>query len=223
MCGRFNVIDDPFTQDLLEQLEVKARLDTQYNIAPTEDIQVVMQEDGANRLRHMRWWLIPSWVKEPGTKYSMFNARAETLEQSPAFRGPFKHQRCIIPASSFIEWKSENGHKHPYSIRPSDQAFAFAGLWDHWGHGAERIYSCSMITTDAVQAFQTIHNRQPVMLPRDAFDQWLNPDIEGDELIHLLRPTLPCALEVLEIDPAINNSRHKKQIKPTGEPFQIWV
>lgn len=221
MCGRFNVIDDPFTQDLLEQLGIKTRLETRYNIAPTEDIQVVLQEEGENRLRHMRWWLIPSWVKEPGTRYSMFNARAESIEKSPAFRGPFKRQRCIIPASSFIEWKTVGGEKHPYEIRPLDQAFAFAGLWDHWGQGAERIYSCTILTTDAVSGFQQIHNRQPVLLPQDALGRWLDPDIEGPNLVDLLRPQLPVNLEVIECNADINNSRHKHAPVPVGEPIQI--
>ncbi|GGC04251.1 DUF159 family protein [Marinobacterium zhoushanense] len=209
MCGRFNVIDDPMTQGLLDSLGITSHLHTQYNIAPSEDIQVILVEDDVARLRHMRWWLTPSWVKEPGTQYSMFNARAETLATSRAFRGPFKHQRCIVVASSFIEWTTQDGHKVPYDIRPAGAAFAFAGIWDHWGQGAEAFYSCAIITTDAVPAFHAIHNRQPVMLPADALKRWLDPAIEGSELIDLLQPMLPTNLEVFESDPNINNARHK--------------
>lgn len=196
-------------------------METRYNIAPTEDIQVVLLENGANRLRHMRWWLIPSWVKEPGTEYLMFNARAESIEKSPAFRGPFKRQRCIIPASSFIEWKTKGGKKHPYDIKPVDQAFAFAGLWDHWGHGAEKIFSCTMLTTDAAPGFQHIHNRQPVMLPSDALGRWLDPDIEGHVLMDLLLPALPSPIKVVEIDQVINNSRHKSVPAQICQPIKI--
>ncbi|MBR9883082.1 MAG: SOS response-associated peptidase [Oceanospirillales bacterium] len=210
MCGRYNVIDDPHTQGLLDVLGISTRLESHYNIAPTEDVQVILIEDRIPRLRHMRWWLVPSWVKEPSTQYSMFNARAETLGSSRAFRGPFKHQRCIVPASSFIEWMVEEGHKIPYDIQPKDSAFAFAGLWDRWGKGAESFYSCAIITTDAVPAFRQIHNRQPVMLPYDALKRWLDPEIEGNDLTDLLQPMLPVDLEVFESDTAINNSRHKR-------------
>lgn len=221
MCGRYNVIDDPMTRGLLDSLRIKTRLHSQYNIAPTEDIQVILIEDGTTRLRHMRWWLTPSWVKEPGTQYSMFNARAETLTTSRAFRGPFKHQRCIVPASSFIEWKTVSGLKVPYDIYPTGAAFAFAGIWDHWGQGADAFYSCAIITTDAVPAFHCIHNRQPVMLPSDALKRWLDPAIEGSELIDLLQPMLPTDLEVFETDPEINNARHKLPPEHLSKPRQF--
>ncbi|WP_432696763.1 SOS response-associated peptidase [Marinobacterium sp. YM272] len=221
MCGRFNVIDDPRTRDLLETLGIKARLHTRYNIAPTEEIQVILSEDGAPRLRNMLWWLTPGWVKEPGTRYSMFNARAETLSSSRAFRAPFRHQRCIVPASSFIEWKSEDGHKVPYDIQLQDAAFAFAAIWDHWGEGAEAFHSCAIITTEATPAFRAIHNRQPVMLPRDCIQRWLDPEIEGSDLSDLLQPMLPGELEVFASDDHINNSRHKEAPRHLAEPVRL--
>lgn len=221
MCGRFNVSDDPLTQGLLEELGITARLHTRYNIAPTEDIQVILSENGAARLRSMLWWLTPSWVKEPSTKYSMFNARAETLTHSPAFRGPFKRQRCIVPASSFIEWQTQEGHKVPYDIRPLSSAFAFAGIWDHWGQGAEGFYSCAIITTEATASFRPIHNRQPVMLPHDCLQRWLDPAIECEALMDLLQPMLPAPLEVFESSEQINNSRHKEAPKHLSEALRL--
>lgn len=223
MCGRYNVIDDPFTQDLLEELGIQMHVETRYNIAPTEDVQVVLSEDGSNRLRHMRWWLIPSWVKEPGTKYSMFNARADHLAESPAFRGPLRHQRCIIPASSFIEWRQEGDIRQPYDIRPVHGAVAFAGLWDHWGHGDETIYSCTLITTDATPGMEQIHNRQPVMLPRDALQRWLDPAIDGRDLMTLLQPGLPEALEAVPVDARLNNSRYKHPPAPLVDREKLTI
>lgn len=221
MCGRMNVIDDPLTQGLLEELGISTHLHTRYNLAPTDDVQVVLVENGVPRLRHMRWWLIPAWVKEPGTHYSMFNARAETLATSKAFRGPFKHRRCIVPASSFIEWQTRDGHKVPFDIRPRGAAFAFAGIWDRWGQGAETIDSFAIITTHAVPGFELVHNRQPVMLPFDALRRWLDPDIEGKDVTDLLMPMLPCDLEVFPSDPQINSSQVKQPPRHTAEPVLI--
>ncbi len=216
MCGRYNVIDDPFTQGLLDELGISKRVHTRYNLAPTEQVPVIRQVDQYNELVDMRWWLIPHWARAPDTRYSMFNAKAETLASSKAFSGPLKHQRCIIPASSFIEWRTEAGHKQPYSIQPIEGVFAFAGLWEQWGHGRETIHSCTILTTAAAPGMEQIHPRQPVMLPTDLHTRWLDPAIDGHHLMPLLMPSLPCALEVVPVDPLINNSHHKQAPTPTG-------
>ena len=93
MCGRFSITNIPGLQDLLDHLGIDLQLpQPRYNIAPTEDILLLREGQGALA----RWWLVPSWVKEVSTKYSMFNARAESLTKSPAFRGPFHRQRGIV-------------------------------------------------------------------------------------------------------------------------------
>lgn len=217
MCGRYNITDDPYTQALLEELGIDVRLETRYNVAPTEQVPVIRQQDGGYALSEMRWWLIPGWVKEPGTRYSMFNARAETLNESPAFRAPFRHQRCILPASSFIEWHTEDGSKQPWLIRPIDRAIAFAGIWDHWGRGDESILSCCIITCDAVDGFRRIHNRMPVMLRDDQYRRWLDPDTDTADLMPYLQPQLPGDFELWPIDAHINNARHKETPVMTGD------
>ncbi|MBE9397141.1 SOS response-associated peptidase [Pontibacterium sp. N1Y112] len=220
MCGRYNIIDDPYTRALLEILDIHGHLETRYNIAPTERVPVIRQGQAGNELSSMRWWLVPSWVKEPSTRYSMFNARAEGLVESRAFRHSFKRQRCILPASSFIEWHTEDG-KQPYEIRAETGALAFAGLWECWGTGAEQIYSCAMITTDAVSEFRDIHTRMPVMLAPDMFQQWLEPAIDGKALMPFLLPQLPTSLLVVAVDPRINLSRLKEAPEPISEVGMI--
>ncbi|MFC6673476.1 SOS response-associated peptidase [Marinobacterium aestuariivivens] len=221
MCGRYNIIDDPFTRDLLEALDIEARLTTRYNIAPTEEVPVIRRREDHYELVSMHWWLIPSWVREPGTRYSMFNARAETLNESPAFRAPFRHQRCIVPASSFIEWHTEPGGKQPWLIRPCDGAIAFAGIWDHWGQGQDSILSCCIVTCEAVAQFRDIHNRMPVMLRPDQFERWLDPASDSGSLLPWLLPQLPGPFELWPIDPHINNARHKETPVMIGDRRQI--
>ena len=90
----------------LDELGVDATLHDQYNIAPTESVPIIFEKQGKRECHLARWWLTPGWSSGPDTKFSMFNARAENLETSRAYKGPYHHSRCIIPASSFIEWKS---------------------------------------------------------------------------------------------------------------------
>ncbi len=100
MCGRFNIIDDPFTKLLVEITGQHYSVETRFNIAPTEQVPVLVIKDETDwDLLDMRWWLIPNWAKEVSTKYSLFNAKSETLAKSSAFREPFKKRRCIVPLS----------------------------------------------------------------------------------------------------------------------------
>lgn len=129
MCGRFNITHMPGLQGLLQRLDIELDLPApRYNVAPTEDVVLLRQ----GRADVARWWLVPSWAKEVSTRYSMFNARAESLTQSPAFRGPFKSQCGIVPMSSFIEWRTDQGHKQPWLITNKDSPLALAALWDVW-------------------------------------------------------------------------------------------
>ena len=175
MCGRYNIHDDPWLQTLLKELGVEVRIPTRVNIAPTEAVPVVVEEEGVRRLREMRWWLVPSWAPAIDTRYSMFNAKAETLATSKAFRGPLRHRRCILPASSFIEWTLSEGRKQPWLIRAEGAAIAFAGLWDVWEKDGNYLESCTIITTGPNSLIAALHDRMPVILPPAAYAAWLDP------------------------------------------------
>lgn len=209
MCGRYNVHDDPWLQTLLRELGVDTRLPTRVNIAPTEPVPVVFEQDGERQLHEMRWWLVPSWAPEVGTQYSMFNAKSETLATSKAFRGPLRHRRCVLPASSFIEWTAGEGKRLPWLIRPVDGAIAFAGLWDLWERDGNHLESCTIITTAAAPGVDRLHHRMPVMLAREDIDAWL--DVRGGkpELDRLSRPRLPADFEIAPLSTEVNNARHK--------------
>ena len=141
MCGRFNIADMSGLQGLLGDLAIDLPLpEPRYNVAPTEDI--LLLRDG--RGDFARWWLVPSWAKEVSTKYSMFNARAESLAKSPAFRGPFRRQRGVVPMSSFIEWRVEDGQKQPWVITNEANTLTVAALWDVWEGGDTPLLSCTL-------------------------------------------------------------------------------
>ncbi|MBQ75958.1 MAG: hypothetical protein CMQ20_13180 [Gammaproteobacteria bacterium] len=225
MCGRFNIIDDPLTKLLVEITGQHYSVETRFNIAPTEQIPVlVMREEGGWDLQDMRWWLLPYWAKEVTTKYSMFNAKSETLAKSSAFREPFKKGRCIIPASGYYEWKKEGGIKVPYYMEPRYEAgFAFAGLWDRWQSGEQVIESCTIITAAAPESMKAIHNRIPVHLSRDQVNEWVAPEASPDRLMELLAPEIRFPLAVTPMSTYVNNARNKGEgcIEPAGESVRV--
>ncbi len=206
MCGRFNITSLPGLQDLLDFLGIDSPLpEARLNIAPTENI-LLLRPDGGEMAR---WWLVPSWAKEVGTKYSMFNARAESLTKSPAFRGPFRRQRGVVPMSNFIEWRMEDGQKQPWVVGNGEHTMTVAALWDVWEGGDTPLLSCTLVTTAAAEAFRPWHNRMPVMLTREECRRWLDNEqaIEPGDMI--LAPVLKFDLELYPVNRAVGNSGNK--------------
>lgn len=211
MCGRFNVVSDPLNRFLEELTGQTFEVRDQYNIAPTEQVPVlIFSVDDGWDLRDMRWWLVPHWADEPSQKYSMFNARAENLNRSRAFREPFQRRRCIVPASGYFEWHTESGKKIPYYITPrDDDGFAFAGLWDRWEGDQQVIDSCAIVTTGAPEEMQSIYHRIPVHLTHEQVQCWMSPDVDEEELTKLLAPERRIPLAVTPVSTMVNNARNK--------------
>jgi putative SOS response-associated peptidase YedK len=210
MCGRFNVIDNPGLRQLLQELGIDLQLPTAVNIAPTEPVSLVRRDQQGAGLATARWWLTPSWAKEVDQKYSMFNARSETLGKSPAFRHPFKSQRGLVPMSSFIEWRPESGVKQPWLITNEQQALAVAALWDVWEGGEQPLLSCTLVTTAAAPQFEPWHKRMPVLLVGDETDRWLDNSCEIPAVDPLFRAELKTPLRLQPLSRAVSNSRHKE-------------
>ena len=192
MCGRFSL----WVQfgDLLKafpDFEFPEALPPRYNIAPTQQVAVV-PNDGEKEVRFFHWGLIPFWAKDAKIGSRMINARAESLAEKPTFRVPYRKRRCLILADGFYEWYKEPGSrfKTPMYIRlASGDPFAFAGLWDVWRPDENPVYSCTIITTEPNELVGSIHNRMPAILPRTAYDRWLEPEEqEPATLQELLAP-----------------------------------
>jgi putative SOS response-associated peptidase YedK len=127
----------------------------------------------------MRWGLIPHWAKDAKSAYKMINARVETLTQRPAFRSLLSHNRCLVPASAYYEWKLEGATKTPFYIHPAGGSFVgFAGLYDTWiNPKGEEIQTCTIVTRDADETMARLHNRMPVVLARADEQAWLDPAV----------------------------------------------
>jgi putative SOS response-associated peptidase YedK len=220
MCGRFNVIDNPELQTLLRELGIDLGLPSRSNIAPTENVLMVREPAEAVELR---WWLTPRWARQVDQKYSMFNARSETLASSRAFAEPFRRRRGIVPVSSFIEWRSEEGGRQPYLIQAQDSALALAAVWDRWEGEDKIIESCALVTTAAAPEFEQIHKRMPVMLAAKERQRWLDCSTEIAANDGLFEPRLKQRLRIEKISREVNNARNKaiELICPIDSAFSV--
>jgi putative SOS response-associated peptidase YedK len=206
MCGRYTlrISVDPLVE-AFEIEEYPPSLNPSYNIAPTQELAAVVEEDEKRKLEMLRWGLIPSWAKDPAIGNKMINARAETVSEKPSFRSAFKKRRCLILADGFYEWKKTDDGKQPYHVKMENGSpFAFAGLWETWKDG-EEIRSCTIITTEANDLMKEIHHRMPVILPPEDYDMWLDPDFEEKEaLTSLLKPYRADAMEAYPVSRRVN-------------------
>jgi putative SOS response-associated peptidase YedK len=210
MCGRFNVIDNPELQQLLKELGIDLGLPERSNIAPTESIALVRGGPQQRELAQLRWWLTPRWAAKVDQKYAMFNARSETLGSSRAFAQPFRQRRGIVPASSFIEWRAEDGGRQPYCISARGRALALAAIWEVWERDGQRVESCALVTTAAAPEFEHIHQRMPVMLAPAECERWLDCSAPVAAQDPLFAPVLKQVLEVVPLSRAVNNARNKE-------------
>ena len=226
MCGRYSSTKAP--KDLADEFRAVDATDgakvADFNVAPTKQVVAVVERhprdaDGApdpdrteRTLRLLRWGLVPSWAKDRSVGSRMINSRAESLLEKPAFRRAVLRRRCLVPADGWYEWakKLDGPGKQPYYMTSRDgSVLAFAGLWEVWGEGDDRLYTCTVITEPAVGALAEIHDRMPLVLPRDRWADWLDPARE--DVAELAAPTPPELVEGLElrpVSPAVNSAKN---------------
>jgi putative SOS response-associated peptidase YedK len=186
MCGRFTLRNIQGRK--LDWILTRAGWVPRYNIAPTQDILVVMPDGEQKEVVSLRWGLIPWWSKEPK---GFINARVETIDQKQSFKDSFERRRCLILADGFYEWE-RMGKKisQPYYFQMQDQgAFTFAGIWDRWQQpDGQTITSCAIITTVANELLARFHTRMPVILESELHDLWLKENSRVPDLKELLIP-----------------------------------
>ncbi|MGA2992185.1 MAG: SOS response-associated peptidase [Candidatus Korobacteraceae bacterium] len=214
MCGRYRLTrSERYIRDHFHVDEIDEDWSPRYNIAPSQQVAAIRQDPAApvRRLSKMRWGLIPSWSKDSAIGYKTINARAETVATSPAFRGPFRSRRCLIPADGFYEWAKNGKTKQPYCFTMADDSvFAFAGLWDCWMTPDGRsVESCSIVTTKPNAIVADVHNRMPVILRPEAYDLWLDPAFSNlFELSPLLLPYDAKRMRRYAVSTRVNSPRN---------------
>ena len=213
MCGRFTLHTSAGELVRVFQLiKPPTNLANRWNIAPTQQVLAVRQSSDGREPVWMRWGLIPSWAKDAKIGNSLINARAETIAEKPSFRTAFKRRRCLVIADGFYEWSKFEKVKVPYMITLKDRSpFAFAGLWEQWKDATgDWIESTTIVTTNPNSLMASIHDRMPLILPRERYDEWLdfgNQDTE--QLQKLLVPYPPEEMKFEKVSPVINNARNE--------------
>lgn len=206
MCGRYTLIDIDIKEFKKRYgiTKVPKDLRPNYNVTPQQNVLAILNET-PKELSLVHWGLIPSWAKEVNTKYSMINARAETITEKPAYRGIIKRRRCLIIADSFYEWKKVDGRKYPHRIMLKDESlFSFAGVWDHWENDGKEVNSCSIITTAPNKMMGRIHDRMPVILDKESENEWLS-DLTIDRVIKLLKSYDDRDMKAYEVSKLVNS------------------
>ncbi|WP_227985147.1 SOS response-associated peptidase [Nocardia spumae] len=205
-----------------------------YNVAPTNQVLTVVRrhdhdhpgDDPALRIRRMRWGLIPVWTKaaEPGVPAKgkpLFNARADRAATAPSFRDAVKKRRCLVPMDGWYEWLAEphpagsgKAVKQPYYMSDADgDRLYMAGLWSVWRDSALRdmrpLLSCTILTTDAVGDLTRIHDRMPLVMPREHWDAWLDPDHPAPhELLETPAPEVISSIVARPVSTLVNSVRN---------------
>jgi putative SOS response-associated peptidase YedK len=209
MCGRFSQSKSAETLSSAFQLAVPSWT-PRYNIAPTQAVPTasVFPSESEPQFRLLRWGLVPSWSKDLSIGTKLINARAETVAEKPSFRSAFKQRRCLILADGFYEWKRLNGKKQPFYFQVSDgHPFAFAGLWERWQGDDSPIETCTILTTQANELLQPVHDRMPVILSPQDYDRWLDPTTSPDTLHALLRPFDAQEMQGCPVSAVVNSSK----------------
>jgi putative SOS response-associated peptidase YedK len=237
MCGRFTQ-QTPTSEiaRIFEAEDLAFDPGERYNVAPTDPAAIVVErrpsadEPAYRAVVLYRWGLIPHWADSPKVAAKAFNARAETITTSGLFREAFRRRRCLVPVDSFYEWRREGTARQPLRIHEaSGDLLVLAGLWAgrRDPETGEVLRSFTIVTSGPNAFMSSIHDRMPVVLPREAWDRWLdplNPDL--GELRALLEPRDDVPLDAYPVPPLVNNVRNQgpaliERIDPPPAPSPL--
>ncbi len=216
MCGRTALTASPAELRETFGLDETPEFAQHYNVPPSRPLEVVRVLRGSSRrkLEALRWGLVPAWAKDAKLGNKLALARAETVASTGAFRDAFRRNRCLVVVDGFYEWRRQGkAPSSPFLVRKADlRPFALAGLWSRWvSADGEVIESCAIVTQAARPPVAAIHDRMPVVLEREAWDRWLDPELtDPDSLAPLLEPPSLAApaLIAYSVSSHVNDPRH---------------
>lgn len=237
MCGRYAASASPedLVEELeaegADEPETGPALSPDWNVAPTKTAPVVWtrrprgEPDAApqRRVRALRWGLVPSWAKDPSVGSRMINARSESLLERPAFRRAATARRCLVPADGWYEWQPAptggqrgRARKQPFYVTLADGGtVAMAGVYELWrdptrpdGDPAAWLATFAVVTTEAEPALARLHDRMPVVLPRERWAQWLDPALTDAGRVASLLDALPTGrFDAVPVSTLVNDVR----------------
>lgn len=216
MCGRYVIAFGPETLVHGFSATRVVPFPQRWNIAPQSAVPVIREtREGERVAEPMRWGLVPHWAKDERIGHKLNNARAEGMAEKPSFRQAVRRRRCILPASGFYEWQAvpaaQGGGKQPWYISPrTEPCFAFAGLFEAWrppGSTDDNAWqlSCCIVTTAPNALMAPIHDRMPVILPREHWAAWLDRSLQEPAALAPLLAGLPAeAMQAWPVSRAVN-------------------
>ena len=212
MCGRYALHTHPDVIALTFGLSRMPEFKPRYNIAPSSDVLVIRENSERGRIADLyRWGLIPGWAKDPAIGNKLANARGETVAEKPSFRAAFKRWRCLVPASGFYEWKGVAGRKQPYYIRPKGgELFGLAGISELWNGPDGPLRTVCLITTEPNELMRGIHDRMPVIVPREDYTAWLDPGNQDTAKLKGFIRSYPAErMEAFPVSKAVSYARNE--------------
>lgn len=235
MCGRYASArtDEEIASELGVKHVVAEAPSPSWNVAPTQHRRIVVDraehQDSApvRVLRSASWGLVPSWSKDRKIGHRLINARSETIVSKPAFRAAAARRRALIPADGYYEWMKIDGHTVPYFLHhPAETLMTFAGLYELWPDPERAdddpdrwLWTYSVITRPAQDSLGHIHDRAPLVIPPDHWQDWLNPAItERDTIARILEAIPDPELVPREVSSAVGSVRNNgpELVKPVG-------
>ncbi len=233
MCGRYSVIIDKDAVSRTFKAEPLLGFRPHYNATPGQTLPVIASHNPA-QVQLFRWGFIPAWAKDESTGYKMINARADGIAEKASFKKAVQSQQCLVLANSFFEWRQNGADKNsvsqkgktPYLIRLASQPlFAMAGIWNRWVNHAtgEEIATFAIITTEANELMQPIHDRMPVILDSENALRWIDPAVPLAQKLAMLKPYDATGMEAFEVGKEVNKTIHNypQLLEPTGDVLRL--
>jgi putative SOS response-associated peptidase YedK len=229
MCGRYSFTHTK--EKFSKRFDINiSNWKPRYNVAPQQTVPVITDAN-PTEASFFRWGLIPSWSLEENTGANLFNARTETIFTKAPFKHAIRAQRCLIPADGYFEWKREGKNRIPFRFMlASDEAFAFAGIWESWERkDGEIINTCAIITTTANTVVSEIHDRMPAILPKELERSWLKKDLKDHEITDMIKACDSNKITYYKAHKSVNDAGHDSleciQVAPKiypGESFSLF-
>jgi putative SOS response-associated peptidase YedK len=212
MCGRYGtIIARPALLAGFPHADFPLTIVPRWNIAPSQDVLALRRFGSWTRGDLLRWGIGLSGTPAGGRR-ELINLRAETALAGGWLARLLEGQRVLLPATHFFEWRGAGQQRRPVAISHRDGLMAFAGVLGRWRDpvGGEIVPAVAILTCPPNRLLAQIHGRMPVVLGRETWESWLDPQTTAVDLAKLL---VPCADETLLVRPAsrlVNDPRNDR-------------